>query len=723
MPSLSRLVIATLLLGAIPLPTHASPPESKLGAELAARLRVSDARASAQFAERVAIYVTAPLDPIVMTRLASLGIAIVPGHFVAPVPGRHPHGFHIARAPLSRVAELALLDDVVLVESLESRSAPQDALALALTRSDLVQDGIGVPSRRGQGVALAIADSGFDLSHPDLPVPTIAWDVTDGDGSANWSSVVASAVTDHGTLVAGIVAGSGALSLANAGNGGGAYRGVAPGVDLRLYKIANDESGEAAWADEIEAIEHARATGARIYVSSYGGYSSYMDGSSAVCQTIDAASRAGMTILVAAGNRADDGAHVSATVAPSATSGGVAFSVEADALTGAVREEIRVIWRDDEPRDRNIVLDLVDAQTGDLFSEVFMGRSPRGTEGRRYLLEAALAPGSVRTFSFRVRNTAVSGAAPLVHLYRVEGKGRFETPDRSFTVSHPALCDEAIAVGAWTHRRSWTAWDGIPYRFDSLVTGTLAPFSAQGPRIDGRAKPEIVAPGAATISLRDSAIALPDSRRIDNDGVALDLSGPADYAVRQGTSMAAPHAAGIAALVGEQSPLLSPTGLRRALLETASSSDAPDLLAGFGLVDAVSALLFASNAASDADGDAAPSSGSDPDCDDANTRAWRRPSVVEGVRFADSVTLGWSEIRETGSGEWGFDTLRSTAASDFTAMATCIESNDARDRVAYDLESPAPGSAFFYLVRARNACPGDLGQGPVAFTREARLCP
>jgi len=114
--------------------------------------------------------------------------------------------------------------------------------------------------------------------------------------------------------------------------------------------------------------------------------------------------------------------------------------------------------------------------------------------------------------------------------------------------------------------------------------------------VDGGLKPNIVAPGAYIISCRDDDV-YPwpgswDNFIIDNDGVDLDGSGPADYFVMQGTSMACPHVAGIAALVLQNNPTYTPTQVKNALLSTAVDKGATgwDSTYGHGLVNAYEAI-------------------------------------------------------------------------------------------------------------------------------------
>ena len=115
-------------------------------------------------------------------------------------------------------------------------------------------------------------------------------------------------------------------------------------------------------------------------------------------------------------------------------------------------------------------------------------------------------------------------------------------------IASPAAADKSLAVGASAHARTLD-------RSDDTVTG----FSNEGPRdSDGDAdrldemKPSVVAPGAGIISANGDPTTTGDS-----------------YAQLSGTSMAAPHVAGVAALVLQANPALTPMQLRSVLQNTA----------------------------------------------------------------------------------------------------------------------------------------------------------
>jgi hypothetical protein len=197
-------------------------------------------------------------------------------------------------------------------------------------------------------------------------------------------------------------------------------------------------------------------------------------------------------------------------------------------------------------------------------------------------------------------NVAASGTVPLVHVYYLGTTGNLSptvtlgSPTVNTLVLHPAVADQAIAVGAWAHRDNWTNFQNINFQMTSFYPGfalnSLAPFSSVGPRIDGTMKPDLVAPGAAMISTRDLTLGWNNDRKIDDDGLNLNGSGPANYYVNWGTSMACPVAAGAAALMLSVNPALTPTQIKTALTSTASQPTAPDNLAGYGLINVAAAM-------------------------------------------------------------------------------------------------------------------------------------
>jgi len=543
-------------------------------------------------AEECALYVNEELTEKEMRALAEQGILVNPDIYIGPVPDKHPYGFYLATVDYNSLDMVQADDRIVMLASTERLSYPTNNTGGKLINSDDVHNGNGVTAMNGAGVKIAIADSGLDVGHGDLPTPVEAYDMTDGTNTATWGADVSNHATGHGTHVTGTVLGRGTRSSGNTGNGGGAYVGSAPGASLYFYKIGNDTNGASSGTDEIEAMNRAADVRCDIFTMSYGGFGNFMDGSCATCQTIDSIVGSGVTVFISAGNSADDNAHYSVSVPPTEESQPFYFTIDNASGTAAYTDQqrLRVIWRDDDPEDAQMLLFCQNLSALEDLTGGSSGGSVRGAEGATYNLVPFVPAGTTKVYGFVLTNPALTGSTPLVHVYRTRGTGTFNDPDTSYTVTDPAVADEAIAVGAWCHREDWTNFQGNGYTYDSLTQGEVTGFSSRGPRIDGVTKPTICAPGAMTISLRDSDVGCHDPMRVDNDGANLNGSGPAEYAADMGTSMACPMAAGAAALLLEANSSLTPSRIRWKLQSSASKSGTPNNDVGYGLIDILAAI-------------------------------------------------------------------------------------------------------------------------------------
>jgi hypothetical protein len=346
----------------------------------------------------------------------------------------------------------------------------------------------------------------------------------------------------------------------------------------------------------IEAINRASTMGCKIFSMSFGGTDTFMDGSSSVCQALDAATAAGMTCFISAGNMGADKFHKSMTIPPATTTSAFGFTLDnsASATSYTTAIDIRIIWDDGYTADANLAITCANLDSGETLTQAYSGVSPRGREGKRFTLTPAVAAGASKTYQFQVVNSAATGASAVTHLFRSSGKGGFDVDDVNSTILHPARADTAIAVGSWTQRTTWTDYQGGSHFYSDLTYDTLSSFSSIGPRIDGLMKPDVVAPGI-TISARDANRTPDDALIIDDDGENLNGSGPAHYVLKRGTSMACPHAAGIAALMLEVNSSLTPEQVRLALGRTAQRKGGSLNQVGFGLVDARAAVRAVSS--------------------------------------------------------------------------------------------------------------------------------
>jgi subtilisin len=151
----------------------------------------------------------------------------------------------------------------------------------------------GLPADAGSGATVAIIDTGVDGAHPALAnvaggLNCVGDEVRNNpDAAKDWGP--AKTEGEHGTHVAGIVGGDGK------GNG---FRGVAPGVKLRSYRVFPNAGGGASNFDIAKAIDAATTDGCDVINLSLGGGPA----DDLTKAAIDRALAAGVVVVAAAGN-------------------------------------------------------------------------------------------------------------------------------------------------------------------------------------------------------------------------------------------------------------------------------------------------------------------------------------------------------------------------------------------------------------------------------------
>jgi subtilisin family serine protease len=206
----------------------------------------------------------------------------------------HSMGFLSARASLSDLPHVAMLPGVEKVHL-------NDALEVLLVQSvpligaDQVhdqQDSSGA-AVIGQGIKIAILDSGIDHTHSDLggcfgPDCKVVggWDYINDHGTPMDDH-------GHGTHVAAIAAGA---------------QGVAPGASLLDYKVC-DHAGACPTSHVLAAIDQAVTDGAHVISMSIGGPGTTQ---SPTAQAVDWAVDQGVVVVSAAGNAGPDPMSITA---------------------------------------------------------------------------------------------------------------------------------------------------------------------------------------------------------------------------------------------------------------------------------------------------------------------------------------------------------------------------------------------------------------------------
>ncbi len=212
-------------------------------------------------------------------------------------------------------------------------------------------------------------------------------------------------------------------------------------------------------------------------------------------------------------------------------------------------------------------------------------------------------------------------------------------------ITSPGDTPSVITVGAMTTLAT-------PWRDDDRITS----YTSRGPtNFDFLAKPDVVAPGDQVASLRavgSTLDAIAPGNRVPSE--AYGGTGAPAYFCLSGTSMAAPHVAGAAALLLQRNPGLNPNMVKAALMHSAEQRSGFDpfwgderpydeLTEGAGYVNLPGALAIAASV------DASRAVGSD----------WLRApltyqSSVGGMNVVWGRTTSWANNVTWGRGMvWG----------------------------------------------------------------------
>jgi subtilisin family serine protease len=552
-------------------------------------------------------------------------------------------GIITAKIPLSRLDEIADYPEVELIQGAHVLY-PQLDLSSADTNVDDVQLGNDIPKAYdGKGVIIGVLDSGIDYTHDDFidndgkTKILWLWDQTDDGGPAPdeisdsyGSEYTADDINDeidgspanfvrqedldgHGTHVAGIAASRGRAT--------GNYKGVAPEADLIIVKAGNGTFSTDNILNGMDyMIKKANNLGRPIVINLYlGGHMGGHDGTSLEEKKIDNITGNGRIVVCAAGNQGDSRIHCgywttaaeqdtqfkieqyvsssgqdksSATIDCWYDTGNIEFKLQAfDIDTDLLIDETVWIQHGDELKsidiDSNgIHYGLVDAWAGVSASN---GK-------RRVILDIYQADG----------NSGVH-YKKLWWKLKTKGSGRFDAwissgiflkhspvvatdGNSDMTVAMPGTASTAITVANYTTRKTWIDIDGNNQSyFSDIKIGYIAPSSSIGPTRNPSftgTKPEIAAPGGMLIAPLSSHISSPERKYIVSTN---------KHQVMNGTSMASPFIAGVAALMLQKNKDLNPGQIEKYLTENATidsitGNNLPDPVWGYGKVDALKTL-------------------------------------------------------------------------------------------------------------------------------------
>ncbi|MDF2717947.1 MAG: hypothetical protein K0R28_4872, partial [Paenibacillus sp.] len=437
----------------------------------------------------------------------------------------------------------------------------------------------------GSGIKVGIIDSGIDYNHPSLKdAYKGGYDFVDNDADpmeARPAPGNPNAATDHGTHVSGTVAGRGNPEDPDSPTGW--VRGVAPGADLYVYRVLGP-GGVGSSENEIAAIERAVEDDLDVINISMGGGQN--DQYSADSIAANNAALAGLVVVTASGNTGPvEYTTLSPAVSEMAITVGAASSAgETESIKGmssvtastyyTLREMAPITVGDYKKTLLNRPLELVYVNLG----------YPIDFESKNMVGKVALIKRGDIKYVEKVANAKRAGAAAAL-IFNQDGQDGFtdglveDSPDYIPAFDMKGTDGRTLLSALQTAGSGTFTLTGI----DKVqVPGdVMADFSSRGPSLPGfEIKPDVVAPG---VSIRSSIPAHHGNYQYAYTGF-------------NGTSMAAPHVAGAAALILDKQPELVPDEVKALLMNTAVKLEKPDhtrnsvMEQGAGRVDLNAAL-------------------------------------------------------------------------------------------------------------------------------------
>jgi minor extracellular serine protease Vpr len=476
---------------------------------------------------------------------------------------------------LQSLTSVAAVYPVALVERPDPASVSPDlATALTMTGADTAQSELGYS---GDGVSVAIIDSGIDYNHLDLggsgdhsvvieanpntrvmdhPRVTNGWDYVGDDFDASVPGATPQPNPDpmdrngHGTHVAGIV---GANTESETG-----VTGVAPDVTFGAYKVFGDQGPTT--ADVIvEALEDAYVDGMDVVNMSLGAVFVWGQEEPLTAASNELAAQ-GVVVVNSAGNSGAAGMYTLSSPANGHDIISVAsadniefqanfFTVEQLAEPVPFMELDGAEMPPTEGESNPLSLpapSTIDEQTG------FFGCAPGDfdgfTQGNVALVERGFC-----TFATKYLNAAAAGASGVVIFNNAAGMFGATILDDGIDGVWGAAIARADGLALAALVLDPDADDVVLGFTDETMIlpnptgGLVSSFSSYGQDVELAFGPSVMAPGGLIRST------------VPGGG----------YAIFSGTSMSAPHVAGAVALLLEAEPDLDPFQVRDRLQNTA----------------------------------------------------------------------------------------------------------------------------------------------------------
>jgi subtilisin family serine protease len=449
--------------------------------------------------------------------------------------------------------------------------------ALAIIRATDAWERSGGPDNAGAGVKVAIVDSGIDVGHPCFADAGYGAQTQVGNRSFTNNKVIAAkvfnnktpsrrytpeAVDSHGTHVAGTVACNFETpTVVDGVTLPYKMSGVAPRALLGNYNVFPGAVGNARSEDILNALEAAYADGFDIANMSLGGGAHGIQDLLTIA--VDNLDRANMVVTISNGNSG-----------PGYRTVGSPGSAERGLTAGAssVGHELFHQVTVDDVSYRAVKGDFgVGPVTAPLRVLVDAANLPNGLSLACDPFAAGSLAGSVAlisrgtcSFSVKLRNVQAAGGVGAIVVNNAPGTIVMGQDGTAGQPTIPGFMLDPANAGALKASNGDSATLPQLGTYEAVASNDdiIGDFTSWGPTdVDFRIKPDVMAPGVNVVS------SIPRSY----------CGGAPCFAFFNGTSMAAPHLAGSAAIVRQQHADWSAAAVRSAIVNTADRGVVKDL--------------------------------------------------------------------------------------------------------------------------------------------------
>ena len=558
---------------------------------------------------------------------------------------------YILSIPLDQLAGLSNEKNVLRIEAGNGNRIQMDTTAI-LVNALPVYSGQDLPQTyTGKGVVVGIQDIGFDLTHPtfystnmkDYRIKAL-WDQLSKDtigstlpvgcdyrDASNLLQIGHSLdgfTQTHGTHTAGIAAGSGL----EGNNIVSPYRGIAYDADIVL--VANATGNNIDLIDKKDYYKYTYATDALgfKYIFDYadsqgkpcvinfseGGHQDFHGYDQLYYEMLDKMTGPGHIIVASAGNDAD---WINYVHKPKGIP-------NIESLLWGNRESAYFTTKTDKPFvfRMKVAANTSTAQIVEIPMEQVLACKDSllidsiKIDKQMYKWRILAYPSSYNStdviYDIRLESNPnlgydipvsieLASSEATIDLYRIRGflPPRDQNPmlkmgDNSYSINSPSSAPSVISVGATAYRRGFLNYLGEWKEYDKGTDGRRTSFSGVGPTIDGRIKPDVMAPGQNIISAYSSYFIMnpknagaplaSDVRHFQYNGrtYAWNANG--------GTSMSSPVVAGTIALWLQAYPRLTPQDCLEVFRKTCTQYDTslsyPNNWYGYGEINIYAGL-------------------------------------------------------------------------------------------------------------------------------------